>query len=229
MAYAIDPELEPVLALLPAAGADEDLEATRAMLLEFLGPMNADVDLTGIRVTDRLVPGPAGAPDVPVRVYAPEGSAPAGGRARRCSTSTGAASSSARSRWSTASAPPSSASSASSWSPSSTASLPSTPSRRRSRTATPRCAGCTTPPTSSASTATASASAGRAQAGARGGHRAARPRPRWTAHLLPVPGHPRARPPARDREHARLHGHADVEPSAGDPELAALPRRRSHR
>jgi acetyl esterase/lipase len=42
--------------------------------------MNEHVDLTGVTVADHHVPGPDGAPDVHVRVYAPDGDAPAGGR-----------------------------------------------------------------------------------------------------------------------------------------------------
>jgi acetyl esterase/lipase len=79
MAYAIDPELEPMLALLPSAQGD-DLEAARAMLDDLLAPLNAAVDTTGIDVSDHRVPGPDGAPDVLVRTYAPDSPPPAGGR-----------------------------------------------------------------------------------------------------------------------------------------------------
>jgi len=73
MTYAFDPELAPFVELLPT-GLLDDLDAARAGLLEMVGPLNAQVDLTGISVTDHEVAGPAGAPDVLVRVYAPEGS-----------------------------------------------------------------------------------------------------------------------------------------------------------
>jgi acetyl esterase/lipase len=79
MAYAIDPELEPMLALLPSTDGS-DLEAARAMLDDLLAPLNAAVDTTGIAVSDHHVPGPDGAPDVLVRVYAPDSPATAGGR-----------------------------------------------------------------------------------------------------------------------------------------------------
>jgi acetyl esterase len=79
MAYAFDPELAPLVDMLPAVGLD-DLDAARAGLLDLVGPMNASVDLAGVVVTDHHVPGPAGAPDVLVRLYAPEGEPPEGGR-----------------------------------------------------------------------------------------------------------------------------------------------------
>jgi acetyl esterase/lipase len=80
MAYAIDPELEPLLAVLPPPELD-DLAAARARLLEMLRPVNAGVDSTGVVVNDYFAPGPSDAPDVLVRVYAPAGEAPATGRA----------------------------------------------------------------------------------------------------------------------------------------------------
>jgi acetyl esterase/lipase len=79
MAYAIDPELLPFVDLLPA-GDPDDLEGARAMILDIIGPLNEGVDTTGIAVTDHQVPGPEGAPDVLVRVYAPGGDPPPGGR-----------------------------------------------------------------------------------------------------------------------------------------------------
>jgi len=79
MPYAFDPELAPLVDLLPAASLD-DLAGARAMIRDLLAPLNAQVDATGVTVNDYWVPGPAGAPDVLVRVYAPEGEVPAGGR-----------------------------------------------------------------------------------------------------------------------------------------------------
>jgi acetyl esterase/lipase len=79
MPYAIDPELEAILPLLPAVELD-DLEAARARLDSLLEPINAAVDLTGVVVTDHQAPGRDGDPDVPVRVYAPDGPPPPGGR-----------------------------------------------------------------------------------------------------------------------------------------------------
>ena len=82
MAYAFDPELLPLIDLLPAPSlaSVDDLTASRAAILDMVGPMNDSVDTTGLTVTDHHAPGPEGAPDVLVRVYAPEEPAPAGGR-----------------------------------------------------------------------------------------------------------------------------------------------------
>ena len=82
MSYAYDPELAPFVELLPASTLDsaEDLAAARASILELVAPFNDRVDLTGVDVSDHHVPGPDGAPDVLVRVYAPDADPPAGGR-----------------------------------------------------------------------------------------------------------------------------------------------------
>ncbi|MBV9413322.1 MAG: alpha/beta hydrolase [Acidimicrobiia bacterium] len=79
MPYAIDPELEPFLALLPPPELD-DLEASRARILGLLEQFNAGVDVTAVAVTDHLAPAPGNAPDVLVRVYAPEGEPTPSGR-----------------------------------------------------------------------------------------------------------------------------------------------------
>jgi acetyl esterase/lipase len=78
--YAIDPELTFVLDLFSARDPD-DIEGSRAAMREMVAPMNANVDTSGLAITDHEVPGPDGAPPVPVRVYAPSGAAPATGRA----------------------------------------------------------------------------------------------------------------------------------------------------
>jgi acetyl esterase/lipase len=70
MSYVFDPELAPFVELLPT-GLLDDLEAARAGLLAMIEPLNAGVDTTGVVITDHGVPGPPGAPDVLVRVYAP--------------------------------------------------------------------------------------------------------------------------------------------------------------
>ena len=70
MPYDFDPELAPVVELLPAIGLD-DLDAARAAILDMVRPMNEQVDVTGVDITDHQVGGVAGAPDVLVRVYAP--------------------------------------------------------------------------------------------------------------------------------------------------------------
>jgi acetyl esterase/lipase len=79
MVYAIDPELRPFIELLPPVDV-EDLEGARARTLELTRAINASVDVAGIVSSDHLVPGPDDGADVLVRVYAPDGPSPAGGR-----------------------------------------------------------------------------------------------------------------------------------------------------
>ena len=78
MSYAIDPELQPWLAMLPAvsledmpairaAANDPEVAARFAQLLPVYEPSNP------VAVEEKLIPGPAGAPDVRVRVYTPSG------------------------------------------------------------------------------------------------------------------------------------------------------------
>ncbi len=74
MPYAFDPELAPIVEMLPAVALD-DLEAARASILDLVRPMNEKVDTTGVDITDHQVPGLDGDPDVLVRVYAPVGDA----------------------------------------------------------------------------------------------------------------------------------------------------------
>lgn len=69
----MDPELAAALDFLPRLPFDR-LEETRAVfdaLVEALPP----VDLSGVVLEDRAVPGPEGAPDVPVRIFRPENGA----------------------------------------------------------------------------------------------------------------------------------------------------------
>jgi acetyl esterase/lipase len=68
--YAYDPELAPFVELLPQSDFS-DIHASRANLAALIAPLNAGVDTTGVTVDDRSIPGPEGAPQVPVRVYAP--------------------------------------------------------------------------------------------------------------------------------------------------------------
>ena len=79
MAYAFDPELLPMIEQLPPPEVD-DLAQARARTLELVASINAGVDTAGIVVTDHRAPGPDDAPDVLVRVYAPDGTRPAVGR-----------------------------------------------------------------------------------------------------------------------------------------------------
>jgi len=73
MSYAIDPELAPWVPMMPTGGI-EDAQAARAQaraMVQQLPP----ADLSGLSVENRTVPGPEGAPDVPVRIYRPQGAA----------------------------------------------------------------------------------------------------------------------------------------------------------
>ena len=70
MSYAYDPELAPFVELIPRSDFS-NIEASRANLASLIAPLNAEVDTTGITIDDRAVPGPDGAPSIPVRVYAP--------------------------------------------------------------------------------------------------------------------------------------------------------------
>jgi acetyl esterase/lipase len=69
--YAFDPELQPIVDLIPQTDPN-DLEAARKGLDDILAVLARDVDETGVSFEDRTVPGPAGAPDVLVRVYVPD-------------------------------------------------------------------------------------------------------------------------------------------------------------
>jgi acetyl esterase len=71
MSYAFDPELAEMVDLLPVSDWNDPPAARRA-LDELTAPFNASVDTSGLTVSELLVPGPPGAPEIPVRVYAPE-------------------------------------------------------------------------------------------------------------------------------------------------------------
>jgi acetyl esterase/lipase len=72
--YAFDPELAPYVEMIPR-GDFADVDASRAFLATIIEPLNAQVDTDGVTVDDRAIPGPVGAPDVPVRMYVPESAA----------------------------------------------------------------------------------------------------------------------------------------------------------
>ncbi|WP_328616677.1 alpha/beta hydrolase [Amycolatopsis sp. NBC_00355] len=81
MTYAIDPELLPWLDMLPAVTLpDYDaLLAARASMTQLQEVMPSYDPVHPVDVRDTTVPGPSGAPDVPVRVYGPadrEGTVP---------------------------------------------------------------------------------------------------------------------------------------------------------
>ncbi|MBL7499313.1 alpha/beta hydrolase [Frankia sp. CNm7] len=68
MTYRFDPELAAVIQMLPVPDF-ADLASFRALLAEFKKSMQFDT--TGVDARDVCVPGPPGAPEVPVRVYRP--------------------------------------------------------------------------------------------------------------------------------------------------------------
>ena len=68
MPYAIDPELTPILSLLPH-GTIEDLPAARALLESLAAGASGTVDESALDIEDLLVPGYLDGPDVRVRVY----------------------------------------------------------------------------------------------------------------------------------------------------------------
>lgn len=74
MAYRFDPELLPILDLLPPTEVLEVAEA-RAMIAGLLGALGEGVDTTGVEVADVEVPGPEGAPGIRARTYRPAGAA----------------------------------------------------------------------------------------------------------------------------------------------------------
>jgi acetyl esterase/lipase len=74
-----DPEFDELLPLLPTVSdfsTVEKIREARAMRAEMLGDIP---DRDDVAMDDRLVPGPAGAPQVPIRIYTPK----AGGDALR--------------------------------------------------------------------------------------------------------------------------------------------------
>jgi acetyl esterase/lipase len=68
--YALDPELAAAVAMLPTLDVS-DIPAARATMKELRAGL-PEPDETGISVTDVTVPGPAGAPDVALRIYRPD-------------------------------------------------------------------------------------------------------------------------------------------------------------
>jgi acetyl esterase len=68
--YRIDPELAELVPLLPVRDWN-DPQGARTAMDDMIGALNATVDADGVAIEDRSVPGPSGAPDVAVRLYAP--------------------------------------------------------------------------------------------------------------------------------------------------------------
>jgi acetyl esterase/lipase len=76
MGYAFDPELAALLELMPPFTI-EDVPAAREAFTAVMAGRPAELPRPEIlRIVDRTVPGPPGAPDVRVRVYAPAGPVP---------------------------------------------------------------------------------------------------------------------------------------------------------
>jgi acetyl esterase/lipase len=74
MSYNYDPELAPLLDLLPDSSLTiRDVEKARASFLEMTSGMNANIDDSGVVIENQLIVGPPGAPEVPVRIYTPQG------------------------------------------------------------------------------------------------------------------------------------------------------------
>ena len=78
----MDRELAALAEMLPrgGGGSGDDPLAARARLREVVAAMGAGTAPAGLTITDRSVPGPAGAAAVPVRIYRPsagDGPAPA--------------------------------------------------------------------------------------------------------------------------------------------------------
>ncbi|MEZ5570445.1 MAG: alpha/beta hydrolase [Halioglobus sp.] len=74
MGYNYDPELAPMLEFLPDTSLTiSNPVQARASFLELVGSLNAELDLSGLVIENRSIPGPAGAPEVPIRIYSPEG------------------------------------------------------------------------------------------------------------------------------------------------------------
>ncbi len=72
MAYAYDPELQPILEFLPALGI-EDPVAARAGFAALIAMLNAELDENGVVIINRAIPGPGGAGEIPLRIYSPQG------------------------------------------------------------------------------------------------------------------------------------------------------------
>jgi acetyl esterase/lipase len=75
--YAYDPELAPIVPALPVENDWSDLPAARRAMAELIArlPAAAGVGEDRVRSEDRVIPGPADAPALSVRVYTPAGAA----------------------------------------------------------------------------------------------------------------------------------------------------------
>ena len=71
MSYPIDPELTAILEYIPASDFSDPV-AMRKNMKEMMQLFGSDTDDRGINIVDTTIPGPAGAPDIPLRIYRPE-------------------------------------------------------------------------------------------------------------------------------------------------------------
>jgi acetyl esterase len=71
VSYSYDADLVSAIPMLPVADFS-DVAAARKGIIEMLGPINAEVDVGGLIIEDRVIPGPEDGIAVPVRVYTPE-------------------------------------------------------------------------------------------------------------------------------------------------------------
>ncbi|MFI9381478.1 alpha/beta hydrolase [Kutzneria sp. NPDC052558] len=71
MTYAIDPELLPWLSMLPEGVDFTDVQALRERMTSMRDQMPVYEPENPVTVEEKLIPGPAGAPEVRVRVYTP--------------------------------------------------------------------------------------------------------------------------------------------------------------
>lgn len=74
MDHRIDPQLRAILPALPQVDISDPAACREAQRLRGLQAAAAAGPLQGVTVDDRVVPGAEGQPDVPVRIYRPEGS-----------------------------------------------------------------------------------------------------------------------------------------------------------
>src|SRR5688572_24652454 len=79
---AYDPELEPLLPLLPTVSDLSSLAAIQEARAGRFAAIPVPPDRGDVAKEDRRVPGPAGAPDVAVRIYRPRAAGRGAGAAR---------------------------------------------------------------------------------------------------------------------------------------------------
>ena len=76
MGYEFDPELAPMVELLPNEELTLDgIPEARTNMESLVAVLSTDIDATGVTISDREITGRDGAPPVPVRVYVPKGEA----------------------------------------------------------------------------------------------------------------------------------------------------------